>query len=133
MWQTWPKMFQINFFVKKKFETTCWIKNWIDRQNTIVDWKDNAVTFSKCKIFWVSISEVAPLTLSWRRSLSYRNQPIDLKSKSMDWFLYDNGLCHERVNKYLNFAHCRRRKTLDIEASVSNNASLPLCTPQRQT
>ena len=36
------------------------------------------------------------LTLSWRRPLSYRNQSIDLLSKSMDW-LYDNGLCHERV------------------------------------
>ena len=36
------------------------------------------------------------LTLSWRRPLSYRNQSrkqsIDLQSKSMDWFLYDNGL-----------------------------------------
>ena len=31
------------------------------------------------------------LTLSWRRPLSYRNQSIDF------WFLYDNGLCHERV------------------------------------
>ena len=37
-------------------------------------------------------------TLSWRRPLSYRNQSIDLRSKSMDWFLYDNGLRHERVN-----------------------------------
>ena len=37
------------------------------------------------------------LTLSWRRPLSYRNQSIDLQSKSMDWFLYDNGLRHERV------------------------------------
>ena len=37
------------------------------------------------------------LTLSWRRSISYRNQSIDLGSKSMDWFLYDNGLRHERV------------------------------------
>ena len=36
------------------------------------------------------------LTLSWRRPLSYRNQSIDL-SKSMDWFLYDNGHRHERV------------------------------------
>ena len=26
-----------------------------------------------------------------------RNQSIDLQSKSMDWFLYDNGLRHERV------------------------------------
>ena len=37
------------------------------------------------------------LTLSWRRPLSYRNQSIDLQSKSMDWFLYDNDLRHERV------------------------------------
>ena len=37
------------------------------------------------------------LTLSWRRTLLYRNQSIDLQSKSMDWFLYDNGLHHERV------------------------------------
>ena len=29
--------------------------------------------------------------------LSYRNQSIDLQSKSVDWFLYDNGLRHERV------------------------------------
>ena len=30
--------------------------------------------------------------------LSYRNQSIDFRSKSMDWFLYDNGPRHERVN-----------------------------------
>ena len=39
------------------------------------------------------------LNLSWRRLLSYRNQSIDLRSKSVEWFLYDNGLSHERVNK----------------------------------
>ena len=38
------------------------------------------------------------LTLSWRRPISYRNQSIDLQSKSMDWFLYNIGLRHERVN-----------------------------------
>ena len=37
--------------------------------------------------------------LSWRRPLSYRNQSIDFQSKSMDWFLYDNSLRHERVKK----------------------------------
>ena len=37
------------------------------------------------------------LTLSWRGPLLYRNQSIDLQSKSMDWFLCDNGLHHERV------------------------------------
>ena len=29
--------------------------------------------------------------------LSYRNQSINLLFKSVDWFLYDNGLRHERV------------------------------------
>ena len=32
------------------------------------------------------------LTVSWQTPLSYRNR------KSMDWFLYDNGFPHERVN-----------------------------------
>ena len=36
-------------------------------------------------------------SLSWRRPLSYRNQSIDFQSKSMDRFLYANGLRHERV------------------------------------
>ena len=31
------------------------------------------------------------------RSLAYRNQSIDLQSKSVNWFLYDRDLCHERV------------------------------------
>ena len=44
------------------------------------------------------------LTLSWRRPLSYRNQSIDLLDKSMDWFLYDNGVRHERVK--LEFSVC---------------------------
>ena len=39
------------------------------------------------------------LPLSWRRSLPYRNQSIDLQSKSSDWFLYGNGLRHERANQ----------------------------------
>ena len=43
------------------------------------------------------------LTLSWRRPLSYRNQSIDLRYKSMDWFLYDNGFRHERVKKARGF------------------------------
>ena len=43
------------------------------------------------------------LTLSWRRSLSYRNQSTDLQSKSMNWFLYDKDLRHERVKIILAF------------------------------
>ena len=37
-------------------------------------------------------------------ALSYRNQSIDLPSKSMNWFLYDNGVRHERV-KTMNQAN----------------------------
>ena len=44
---------------------------------------------------WLLLDE---LTLSWRRFLSYRDQSIDLRGKSMDWFLYDKDLCHEKVN-----------------------------------
>ena len=40
------------------------------------------------------------LTLSWRRSISYRNQSSDLQSTSMELFLYDIGLHHERVKLF---------------------------------
>ena len=44
-----------------------------------------AKTFMLC--FWSS--SVVNLTLSWRRSISYRNQTIDLPCKSVDWFLLE--------------------------------------------
>ena len=34
-------------------------------------------------------------------SLSYRNQSTDLLFKSVDWFLYDRDLRHERVEGIL--------------------------------
>ena len=40
------------------------------------------------------------LTLSWRRPLSYRKHSIDLLCKSLDWFLSDNGLRHDRVKHF---------------------------------
>ena len=48
-------------------------------------------------IFTFPVTIAKCLTLSWRRPLSYRHQSIDFLYKSMDWFLYDNGLRHERV------------------------------------
>ena len=50
------------------------------------------------KIKYIGNIDCGCLTLSGRRSLSYRNQSIDLHPKSMDWFLYDNGLHVKRVN-----------------------------------
>ena len=41
------------------------------------------------------------LALSWRRPYSCRNQSTDSLRNSMDWFLYDDSLRHERV-KSLN-------------------------------
>ena len=50
-----------------------------------------------CLPFLFTVFTVSALTLSRRKPLSYRNQSIDLQSKSMDWLLYDNGLRLERV------------------------------------
>ena len=41
------------------------------------------------------------LTLSWRSSLSYRNQTIDLFCKLIDWFLYDKDVRHEIAHSTL--------------------------------
>ena len=59
----------------------------------------------------------ASLTLSWRRPLSYRNQSIDLQSKSMAWFLYDNGLRHERVN-FNSFHSYKKSRKISFEKFI---------------
>ena len=46
-------------------------------------------------------------THSWWKSLSYRNQTIDLLCKSVDWFLYDRNLRHDRV-KCLSLTFLRK-------------------------
>ena len=76
----------ISFPLRKKYDQNCvftWICNALKKI-----WRPLLIR----NFLWLY------LTLSWRRPLSYRNQSTDLYSKSMDWFLYDNGLRHERVN-----------------------------------
>ena len=46
------------------------------------------------------------LTLSLRKSQSNRKQFIDLLFNSMDWFLYDRDLSHERVKPTSVFESC---------------------------
>ena len=46
-------------------------------------------------------------TLSWQRSLLYRNQFIGLQWKSMGWYLYDRDLRHERVNPSCHFPYIK--------------------------
>ena len=55
----------------------------------------------KVKIWFENINQTKSLTLSWQRSLSYRNQSIKLLCKSMDRFLYDRDLRHKRVNIFM--------------------------------
>ena len=46
--------------------------------------------------------------------MSYENQSIDLWSKSMDWFLYDIGLRHEKVNTNFDFHIFFSEETIKI-------------------
>ena len=80
--------------------------------------------------FWISKSVgFLSLTLSWRRSLSYRNQSIDLRSKSMDWFLYNRDLRHESVKQLasppVNFIKpFQVSKPINSELSLKNWVTL---------
>ena len=79
------------------------------------------------------------LTLSWRKPLSYRIQSIYLRSKSMDWFLYDNGLRHERVKvaTYIWCSDCMRnelcrvfkQRLLAMRAQLHRKSSKDLSIP----
>ena len=80
------------FFKQKRYFGSGLMKNYI---KTILGGSKGI--FQKiCKLLGIKTScqESPPtpqnvfLTLSWRRSLSYRHQVIDLLCKSIDWFLY---------------------------------------------
>ena len=58
-----------------------------------VDLSNKVLVKGECKYYL--------LPFSWCRSLSHRNQFINLESKSMDWFLYNRVLHHERVKNTL--------------------------------
>ena len=40
------------------------------------------------------------LTVSWRRSISYRHQSIYFQCKSMNWFIHGRDLRHDRVKSF---------------------------------
>ena len=61
-------------------------------------WSNFFCTIPKCQKNYVMILRNLHLTLAWRKSPSYRNQPIDLLCKSMTCFLYDRDLRHEWDN-----------------------------------
>ena len=64
--------------------------------------------FSTCQKYFLlktynTKSQTLRKELLKQRSLSYRNQSIDLQRKSMDWFLYDRDLRHERVKESVKY------------------------------
>ena len=72
--------------------------------------RPRVATLLKKRTFYTSITSCRTLPLQVRyhsalnlfssfmtEAVIYRNQSIDWQSKSTDWFLYDNGLRHERV------------------------------------
>ena len=108
-YRIWRSAFVRTCSIKQVFLTI--LQN--SKENTCTGIKEEA--WHRC--FPVNFAKYlrSPLTLSWRRPLSYRNQSIDLLGTSMDWFLYDNGLRHERV-----------KKSLWTTASVSNDKNFSL-------
>ena len=68
----------------------------------------------------------ATLTFSWRRFLSYRNQSTDLLYKSIDWFLYDRDICHERVKSEI-------RNSVTLFSATLNSATCGSATSNRRT
>ena len=100
-------------------------KNIDDQKVLESDWTRNTTSHTKPKVVvsdfpfcWLYLHSKNlryPLTLSWRRPLPYRSQSIDLQSKSMDWFLYDNALCHERVkNMWISDRWIIEKRELNI-------------------
>ena len=83
------------FVLQNKWLVSIW------NVNIRMDWngsrESNKISRIKDTTYFGNICWKGKLTLSWPRPLSYRNQSTDLLCKSMDWFLYDNGLRHERV------------------------------------
>ena len=55
--------------------------------------------------------------------LSYRNQSIDLQSKSMDWLLCNNCHRHERVKEKKNL-RIRKRDSTGAYYSITHDLSL---------
>ena len=54
-------------------------------------------------VYYSKMALVRIALISWRRSLSYRNQSIDLLCESGVWFLYFRDLFIERIKMHFHF------------------------------
>ena len=64
------------------------------------------------------------LTPSWRRSLSYRNQFIDLLCNWLDWFLYDRDLCQERVKPFFPLLFLVRHRKITPQFEITGSVEM---------
>ena len=78
----------------------------------------------------ICIQFVVAINTFMKGPLSYRNQSIDLQSKSIDLFLYDNGLRHERVKGTLPMVFSKiiliSSRFIFLSITTSNN-SINVC------
>ena len=92
-WLTdWLNEMNYSNWTLERTEKCCWITRCFSYHIR----KQEKHTSSLNTVHWRRVFK-GFLTLSWRRPLSHRNQSINLLLKSVDWFLYDNSLRHERV------------------------------------
>ena len=121
---TWILLYWLLFYDMSVIKHCFIIINILFRLETFLEtnfFKDiffkNSVLVSQiCKKLFISFLDqlhlTFNLTLSWRRSLSYGNQSIDL-----DWFLYDTDIHHERVKCLRGFYQRVQSKTNTIQWS----------------
>ena len=74
--------------------------------------------FGHCPLVWMFHSRSLNSFMTGT-VIRYRKQPIHLQSKPMDWFLYDYGLRHDRVNNKINWIHERALKITYNDKSSS--------------
>ena len=93
-------------FLRIFHEVLPWSHHTISIQNISESLLFNTLHSSTAKFYSIRMHVSLTVTLSWRRSLPYRNHSDYLQCKSMDWFLFDRDLRLERVNE--NELHGRR-------------------------
>ena len=82
-------------------------------------WK-NFLDFSRFIVNFEQIILIVPmtLTLSWRKTLSYRNQSIYFLCRSMEWFLHDRDLYPESVQDIRTISEICPKLIITLKKSV---------------
>ena len=98
--------FKIDRYIKMKFSVIDFFSNCKQISSLL----QICLYFLKMSLMKYFINWGMDLILSRRSSLSYTNQFINLRLKSMDWFLYDRNLRLERVKQVGSKTPCFSKK-----------------------